>query len=223
MAAKKTKIKKQETVKIATKPKVVGLSAPLISARGKSTTTLSEAVFGQKPNKVLLAQAIRVVLSNKRTAHAKTKSRGEVNRTTKKIYRQKGTGGARHGSRSAPIYVGGGIAHGPDGLQNYHLKLPTKMRRQALISALSSRVQEGSLIVADIETAQKTKEVAKVLQENGNSTLVYKSNVLYRAARNLKDVNLVAANQLTAYDALVGKYLVITREAIKDLEERLAK
>lgn len=202
------------------------IKVSLINSKGErsGSVALSEAIFGQKPNKVLLAQAVRVFLSNQRHSHAKTKRRGEVKRSTRKIYRQKGTGGARHGARSAPIFVGGGIAHGPRGLQNYHLKLSQKMAKKALISALSARAQRGELVVADLEGIEaKTSILASLLQKNklDSLTLVYTSPTIQRAGRNIEGLNPISASTLSAYEALVGKALLLTKEALQSLEARL--
>ena len=116
-------------------------SLDVYSTSGKktSTTSVKKKFFEAKINSSLMAQAIRVYLSNQRQAPAKTKSRGEVKVTKKKVWRQKGTGRARHGSRNAPIFVGGGKAHGPSGTQNYKLKMSKKMKKASLFSALSEQ------------------------------------------------------------------------------------
>src|SRR5690554_4960009 len=101
----------------------------VITATSKaSSIEVSDAVFGQKANPTLLAQAVRVYLSNLRQGTSKVKTRSEVSRTRAKWYRQKGTGNARHGARSAPIFVGGGVAHGPNGQQNWTKSLSRKMK-----------------------------------------------------------------------------------------------
>jgi len=150
------------------KNKKAGISVDSYSVIGekKGTVLLPEALFGQKPNAVLIAQAVRVFLSNQRSAHAKVKGRGEIQGSTRKIYKQKGTGGARHGARSAPIFVGGGIAHGPHGIENYNLVLPRTLRKKALISALSARAQNGSISIAEFDKVEtKTGKMAKALQK----------------------------------------------------------
>src|SRR3989337_4248642 len=125
------------------------ISAPTINIKGTDAekTVLPKDVFEKKVKPVILAQAVRVWLSNQRAANAKTKTRTEVSKTTAKMYKQKGTGRARHGSYSAPIFVGGGVAHGPTGGENWKLKLPAKMTKKALLGALSIRAREKKLIV----------------------------------------------------------------------------
>lgn len=204
-----------------------GVPVPYYTKSGvkSGTVALSREIFGQKPNKVLIAQAVRVFLANQRSAHAKTLGRGEVNRTKHKAHRQKGTGLARHGAKSAPIYVGGGIAHGPRGIENYKLELSQKMRRLALISSLSAKVQDNSVVVADIENVEpKTKNIASVVRKIGakSVTLVHGgSKNLMLAARNVDRLTLVPAFQLSAYNVLVNNVLVLTKEAVAALEDRI--
>lgn len=220
------KNKKSVGERVATSKK---LSADLFSAKGVKVGkfSLPSQLFGQKPNKILLAQAVRVYLSNQRQARAKTKSRGEVITSKRKIYRQKGTGGARHGSRNAPIFVGGGIAHGPHGVENYSLSMSKKMGKKALISALSARGEQQQVLVLDMDKVEtKTGIVAKVLfkiTDNRKLTFVYAKKELYRALRNIADVNSVYVGNLTAYDALIGKSLLMTPLSIEELSTRILK
>ena len=209
------------------KNKKAGISVDSYSVIGekKGTVLLPEALFGQKPNAVLIAQAVRVFLSNQRSAHAKVKGRGEIQGSTRKIYKQKGTGGARHGARSAPIFVGGGIAHGPHGIENYNLVLPRTLRKKALISALSARAQNGSISIAEFDKVEtKTGKMAKALQKMALKkplTMVYTENEVWRVCRNIADLNLVVANQTSAYHVLLGNSLIITPRALEALEVRL--
>lgn len=203
------------------------LSAPGYTksgTRGKAIP-LPKEIFGQEPNETLLAQAVRVYLSNQRKARAKTLRRGEVRKSTRKIWRQKGTGRARHGAASAPIFVGGGIAHGPRGIENYQKKLPAKMRKKALVSALSAKQEAGELLIADLERIEpKTKNVAGLLKkiDAAQATIVQGgSDNLWRAARNIEGINLIPALQLTAYDVLTANKLVFTKEGLSALEKRL--
>lgn len=207
--------------------RAIGVKVPYYTKSGvkSGTVVLPKEIFGQKPNKVLIAQAVRVFLANQRSAHAKTLGRGEVNRTKHKAHRQKGTGLARHGAKSAPIYVGGGIAHGPRGIENYKLELSGKMRKLALISSLSEKAQDDNLVVADIENVEpKTKNTASVLEKIGGKsvTIVHGgSKNLVLAARNIDSVESVPAPQLTSYHVLSTKTLVLTKEGVSGLESRL--
>lgn len=204
-----------------------GLVVPVYSTEGtkSGTISLSKSVFGREPNFKLLAQAVRVFLTNKRKAGSKVKTRGEVKRSTRKIYRQKGTGGARHGARSAPLFVGGGIAHGPKGVIP-RLSFSRKMGRLALIQALSEKVRERRFIVADVEKIKaKTKIVAALLKKIGlnKDTLVIHnaSQELFRAARNIEGVHIIPAGQVSAYHVLSQGNILATKEAVKALELRL--
>lgn len=222
-AQKKEKVispKKTSSVKAS-------LSAPTFSVKGEKIADeqLSEAIFGQKTNKVLLAQAVRVYLANQRSAGAKTKGRGEVTASTKKVYKQKGTGGARHGSISAPIYVGGGIAHGPNGNENYDLVLPRKLRKKALASAFSAKREAGDLFIGDLEKIEpKTKVVAQTLLKmgtKGSLVVIHSgSGAFYKAARNIKNINVISAREVTTYDVMRAKSVVLTQDALAVLEER---
>jgi len=188
---------------------------------------LPKEIFAAKINESLMAQAVRVYLGNQRKALAKTKRRGEIALTTAKWFRQKGTGRARHGARSAPIFVGGGVAHGPSGEQNYHLKMPKKMKKQALFSALSSKFKNNEVMVikdlAKIEPkTKKMKTVLEKLVKDDKATLVLSEKLenVFRAARNLKGLNLRQTNQLNVYEILNGGHLLFMKEAIEKLKEK---
>ena len=188
---------------------------------------LPKEIFAAKINEPLMAQAVRVYLSNQRKALAKTKRRGEIALTTAKWFRQKGTGRARHGARSAPIFVGGGVAHGPNGEQNYHLKLPKKMKKQALFSALSSKFKNNEVMVIKdlVKIEPKTKKMKTVLEKlvkDDKATLVLSEKLenVFRAARNLKGLNLRQTNQLNVYEILNGGHLLFMKEAIEKLKEK---
>jgi large subunit ribosomal protein L4 len=219
MAAKQSQIQTKDKSSVL-------LSVPFYTQKGNEgkAFNLPKEIFGQKANEKLIAQAVRVYLSNQREACAKVKTRAEVNRTTKKLYRQKGTGGARHGSRKAPIFVGGGVAHGPTGLENYKLKLPKKMARRALFSALSAKVKDGKVAICDIEKIQpKTKELADFLSKIGISyaTIVHGgAKNLILAGRNLNNIDLVRAEELNTYDVLRSHNLLFTKEGLEALTKR---
>lgn len=199
------------------------------AGKPKSEITLPEAIFGAKINPVLMAQAVRVYLSNQRLDAAHTKTRAEVNRTKAKWFRQKGTGHARHGSKSAPIFVGGGIAHGPRN-HAWHLELPLNMKRAALASALTQKLQDKNLLV--IESAKnftpKTKvaiDTLKKLELNPGSkkigwVLGESSTNLIKAARNIENVTLRNASQLTTYDVLHAQTLILQEDSLDILLQR---
>ncbi len=207
------------------------IQATVYDLEGKAAGKISlpEEYFGAKVNKALLAQARRVYLSNQRQAHAKVKTRSGVDRTKAKWFRQKGTGRARHGSRSAPIFVGGGVAHGPTGTQNYKMRLPTKMRKMALASALTTKVAAKEVMVAEglEKLTGKTGELIKLLREifpkeKGKISLVLaaKSAKTSQAARNIANLNLGLAKSLNAYEILASGKILFSREAIEAFKKK---
>lgn len=206
------------------------LSAPLYTKAGiaRGTVELPKEIFGQKPNRILIAQAVRVFLARRRRAHAKTKSRGELKVSTRKIYRQKGTGGARHGPRSAPLFVGGGRAHGPKGIENYHIRLPKRMARASLSAALSGKLGDKRVFVAEIENIEpKTSRVSRLLskitgdkKQKGVLIVHTGSSSLFRAARNIEGVFLVRADQLNTYNTVAANTLVLTKQAVEELGKK---
>lgn len=207
----------------------VGLRADVHGVDGKKVGTmlLPKEIFGVKVNEQLMAQAVRAYLVNQRRGTASTKTRGEVQGSTRKIYRQKGTGRARHGSIRAPIFVHGGIVFGPKP-RDFSLLFPKKMRRRALFSSLSAKLAEGNVrIVRGLGTlGPKTKEMATALHKvsvNGKSSrllLVLPKSLeqVSRAARNIEGVTFTQASQLTAYEVLQARILLFMQEAIPVLE-----
>lgn len=199
-----------------------------VSASGsESKVTASPLLFNDEVSERSLAQALRVYLSNERQATSKTKSRGEVARTKKKLYKQKGTGGARHGARSAPLFVGGGVAHGPKGIENWSRKLSKKHKKQSLTAALS--VQADTVRIIDEFSVQsgKTSDAVKVLQHVQSPvglTLVITPDhdVAYtRVMANIPLVECRTAEGVTARDVLAANRIVVTEAALHALELRL--
>ena len=184
--------------------------------------TLPKAVFGVKVSPKLLATAVRVHLGNRRAANAKTKTRGQVEGSTRKIYRQKGTGRARHGAIRAPIFVGGGIAFGPTGEQNYKLELPAKMRRLATVGALSTKAAKKAVkVISGVENASgKTAEVAGMFAPRTLVVSTLAAVKFNRACRNLERVEIIYADHLNAYKILAYKQLVLTQPALKELVKK---
>jgi len=184
-------------------------------------------IFEAPVNVPLMHQALVRQLANARLGTHKTKSRGEVNRTTRKWYRQKGTGRARHGSRNAPIFVGGGIAHGPRP-RSYEKKMPRKMRRAALRSALSVKAAEQQIVVLDrLELqAPKTREMVAVLRNLGaeESALILlpdRNEAVERSARNLPGVKTLRASYLNIRDLLKYEKVLMPLEALQVIESIL--
>jgi large subunit ribosomal protein L4 len=200
----------------------------VLSIQGKKigTVELPKEIFSVKINEDLMAQAVRVYLSNQRKSGAKTKKRSEIRGSRRKIWRQKGTGRARHGDRYAPIFVGGGVAHGPTGQENWKRKLTKKMRRSALFSALTSKLKADEvLVVKGLEKVEpKTKKMAQVLKklvQKKKLTLILpeKTESVIRGARNIEGVNLAQARLLNTYGVLNGGTLVLMKESIDKLKE----
>lgn len=172
------------------------------------TVELPEDIFGVEINVGLIHQAFVRQMANQRQGTHKVKTRGEINRTKAKWYRQKGTGRARHGSRNAHIFVGGGVVHGPKP-RDYSKDMPKKMRRQALRSVLSALVRDDQLIVVeDFEiTEAKTKVMREILQNwVGDNTAVLllpeRNESIERATRNLSNVITLRAMYLNIRDLL---------------------
>ncbi len=209
----------------------INLSVPVYSlaGRGSGTLALPKEVFGQKVNKQLLSQAIRVYTTNQKVLPGSTKTRGEVVGSTAKIYRQKGTGRARHGAIRAPIFVGGGIALGPKPRQ-IRLDLPKKMKKAALMSALSAKALEKNIIgLSGVEKASgRTKEIFKLLNiiagkgKNIKSALIVtdkKIDNVVRSARNIPAVTVLSANMVNSYEVLRHELLLVTKEAVEKLSQ----
>jgi large subunit ribosomal protein L4 len=199
-----------------------------ITAANKfSTVTVSDDIFGAAINQDLLSQAIRVYMSNKRQGSSRVKTRSEVIGSRRKIWKQKGTGNARHGARSAPIFVGGGVTHGPTGLENWSLDLSRKMKKKALIVALSAQVE--NIVVTDnlSEIEGKTKNAAKFLDTlNVTSKKVLiildtDTKDLLRAFKNIPRVTIIQDDLVNALDIASADSIVMTKLALKSIEARL--
>lgn len=186
---------------------------------------LNDGVFGVKINQALLHQVVKMQLANKRQGTQSALTRAEVRGGGAKPWRQKGTGRARHGSIRSPIWTKGGVAFAPKP-RDYSYRMPKKMRRQALKSALSSKVASNKILVLDIlELAQpKTKEMVKVLKNlgvDGKALIVLpeKNETVIRAARNIQGIKLASINTLNALDILNYDKFIITKEAVQKVEE----
>lgn len=168
--------------------------------------------FRLKPNLSLLAQAIHVYEEASHTGLRKTKTRAEVNRTGKKVYKQKGTGGARHGSKRAPIYVGGGVAHGPRPVRRI-LSLPSKMKLVVKNMAFSHKAKNQEIVVVDgLARVVKAKEAAKFLEKMGQKSFTLIVSKHNRALRNLKNAKVALFKDINAWQILKGGFLVIDKE-----------
>ena len=188
---------------------------------------LDDAIYGLEPRTDLIQRVVVWQLAKRRAGTHKTQTRGEVNRTKKKLYRQKGTGQARHGARSAPNFVGGGKAMAPVN-RSHEFDLPKKIRALGLRHALSVKAKSGAIVVLDEakSAAMKTKDLAlqfgklglvDVLVVDGEFDLNFAMS-----ARNLNHVYLLPAGGLNVYDILRRDKLVLTKAAVKAIEERLS-
>jgi large subunit ribosomal protein L4 len=190
---------------------------------------LSDEVFGADVNEPLLYEVLKAQLASKRSGSANTKTRSEVAGSSKKIYKQKGTGRGRHGSIRAPNFVGGGQQHGPKP-RSYAYRPPAKMRAGALRSALSLKLKEGRLTIVDTFTLDevKTKSLANVLAvlkvAKGSLIVDQKDNEKLRlSARNLDTHQFLPPEGVNLYDLLRHEHLVLTKNAVLALVERIQK
>ena len=207
------------------------ITVPEYSIKGEKlgTTALPENIFGVSVTPSLLALAVNVYVSNQRQATRKAQTRSEVSRTTAKIWRQKGTGRARHGSRRAHIFVGGGVAHGPKLNANFAKTLPKKMRRKALLGALSLRVKNNELVVLNnLNTVEsKTKTFSELLAKVVNyptsrKVLIILPDVfegVINACANLKGVSITQARRLNTHELLHANTIILSKDAISVLNE----
>lgn len=237
---KKTTTKKNPTVKAemdvtavvktTTTVKKTGSTNLTVNVMGlngekQGTVTLPKEVFDAKVNPTLMAQAVRVYLANQRIGTASTKTRGEVTGSTRKIYRQKGTGRARHGSIKAPVFVGGGIVFGPQP-RDYRLSLPQKMRKAALFSSLTVQFKDNKVQVVDNfdGVSGKTKEMVALFktmdllnkQKKAHKVLfVTADNNGKQAVRNIEGVTLCHVKDLNTYEVLNSQHIVFVKNSLE--------
>ncbi len=197
-----------------------------LSKKDVGEMELSDSVFDATVNESLLYDVLKAQLASQRKGSASSQTRAEVSLSNRKLYKQKGTGNARHGSRRAPIFVGGGTVHGPKP-RDFGYRPPRKMRLGALKGALSLKLREGQLlIVQDFELAEiKTKKLAEVLDKlevNGGALIVdTKENENLRlSARNLQGHSVLPPEGVNLYDLLRHQHLVLTQTAVQALEAR---
>jgi len=189
---------------------------------------LSDDIFSAEVNEGLIYDVLKAQLNSRRAGDASTKGRSEVRGSSRKVYRQKGTGNARHGSIRAPIYVGGGKAHGPKP-RSYAQRPPRKMRLGALRSALSLKLKEGNLTVVDsFELKEiKTKALADVLKslKVGASLIVdaTENENLRLSIRNMPGNQFLPPEGVNLYDLLRHEHLILTKQAVAALESRFGK
>jgi len=198
-----------------------------LDAKAAGSIELSDAIFGLEPRADILHRVVRYQLAKRQAGTHKVKTRSEVSYSTKKIYRQKGTGGARHGARSAPIFRGGGVYKGPKVRSHAH-DLTKKFRKLGLKHALSAKATAGELVIldnADI-SASKTKDLAKTVQNLGWKKVLIidgadvNANFLL-ASRNIDGLDILPSQGANVYDILRSNTLVLTKAGAEALEARL--
>lgn len=197
----------------------------LDGSAGKGEVELADDVFGLEPRADILHRVVTWQLENRRGIARKARERSDVARTGKKFGRQKGGGTARHGDRKAPIFIGGGKAHGPR-VREFDVSLNKKVRALGLKMALSSKAKAGLVIVDNLDVDAKTKAlVGQLAQANfGKKVLVIDGDAVNdnfaKAARNIVGVNVLPAIGANVYDILKHDTLVLTRSAVEKLEAR---
>ncbi len=194
----------------------------------KSTIEVLDKIFSTKINKRLISHVLYKTNANFKKRHAKTKQQNEVSGPTSKIYAQKGTGNARHASRKAPIFVGGGIAHGPKGQLAYKTrKLNKSEKKQSIASIISEKIKNKNLLVFSDFTSEikKTKEMSLILKkfEIFNSIIILDKNSklkIEKSIRNIPNIKVTDINHFSAFDLIKFNKVVFTETSVKELQER---
>ena len=194
----------------------------------KNSIEVLDKVISSKINKKLVSLVLYKTNANYKGRKAKTKQKNEIIGSTSKIYAQKGTGGARHASRKAPIFVGGGVAHGPKGETNYKKRKLNKSEKKLSISSLiSEKNQMNNLIIfTDFKKEiKKTKEINLVLNkfDATNSLFILdktSKEKIYRSLKNIPNIKVTDVNHFSAFDIVKFKKIIFTESSIKELEKR---
>ena len=194
----------------------------------KDSIEVLDKIFSAKVNNKLVSSVLYKTNANYKGRHAKTKQQNEVRGPTSKIYAQKGTGGARHASRKAPIFVGGGIAHGPKGELAYKKRKLNKNEKKLSVASLITEKNNNKnlLILNDFSSEiKKTKEMSSIINklEISNSLLILDKNSkekIEKSARNIPNVKVTDVNHFSAYDIIKFKKVVFTESSVKELEKR---
>jgi len=200
----------------------------VMSFDGKSSGSveLSDTIFGLEPRQDILQRCVTWQLAKRRAGTHKVKNRAEINRTGKKMYRQKGTGSARHGPAKVNLFRGGGRSFGPV-VRSHEIGLPKKVRALALKHALSAKAKDGGIVVVDKATVEggKTKALAANFEKLGlkNALIIDGAAVdagFAQAARNIPNVDVLPVQGINVYDILRRHHLVLTKAALEALEAR---
>jgi large subunit ribosomal protein L4 len=202
------------------------LNVKTLAGKSAGTVTVSDEVFGLEPRQDILARMVRWQLLKRRQGTHKAKTRGEVTATSKKMYRQKGTGSARHGNQAAPQFRGGGKAFGPV-VRDHAIDLPKRVRALALKHALSAKAKADALVVLEDLDAKEAKTKGLLAQFAGlgiaNALIVGGAEIdanFGRAARNIRGVDVLPIQGINVYDILRCGTLVLSKAAVEALEER---
>ncbi|MGO4705030.1 50S ribosomal protein L4 [Microvirga sp. 2MCAF38] len=202
------------------------LDVTTLEGKKSGSVDLNEAIFGLDPRADLLARCVRWQLAKRQAGTHAVKNRSAIDRTTKKVYKQKGTGGARHGAASAPQFRGGGRAFGPVVRSHAH-DLPKKVRALALKHALSSKAKDASIIVVDdVKLSEaKTKALVERFGKLGlaNALIIGGAEIeanFQRAAQNIPNIDVLPVQGINVYDILRREKLVLTKAAVDALEAR---
>ena len=194
----------------------------------KDTIEVLDKIFSAKINSKLVSSVLYKTNANYKGRHAKTKQQNEVSGPTSKIYAQKGTGGARHASRKAPIFVGGGIAHGPKGELAYKKRKLNKNEKKLSVASLITEKNNNKnlLILNDFDTEiKKTKEMSAIIQklEITHSLIILdkaSKEKVEKSARNIPNFKVTDVNHFSSYDIIKFKKVVFTESSVKELEKR---
>mgnify|MGYP001406707171 FL=1 len=194
----------------------------------KNSIEVLDKIFSAKFNKKLISNVLYKSNANYKGRHAKTKQQNEVRGPTSKIYAQKGTGNARHASRKAPIFVGGGIAHGPKGELAYKKrKLNKSEKKQSVASLISDKIKNNNLLVFSDFTSriEKTKEMSVIVKkfEISNSIIILDKNSkekIEKSIRNIPNIKVTDINHFSSFDLIKYKKVVFTESSVKELEKR---
>ena len=196
----------------------------------KTSMEVLDKIFSAKINHKLVNAVLYKTNANFKGRHAKTKQQNEVSGPTSKIYAQKGTGNARHASRKAPIFVGGGIAHGPKGQLSYKKrKLNKSEKKQSIASLISEKIKNNNLLIfSDFNNEiKKTKEMSLILKkfEILNSLIILdksSKNKVEKSIRNIPNIKVTDINHFSAFDIIKFEKVVFTETSVKELEKRYA-
>ena len=194
----------------------------------KEPIEILDKMLSTKLNKKLISKVLYKTISNIKSRKAKTKQKNEIKGSTAKIYAQKGTGNARHASRKAPIFVGGGVAHGPKGQSNYKKRKLNKMEKKLSISSLISQKNKSNnlVVMSDFKNEiTKTKEMNKILVKFkiNNSLIILdkdSKDKIFKSSRNIPNIKLTDINHFNAFDIVKFKKIVFTETSVKELEKR---